>query len=82
MVELADDQRFPADDQPVRTYYLGENSTGWQSNQLAAEVPQVWQEFTIDLWQGYRDFTMTGIALTVMGGKASFDRIELLSAMD
>ena len=82
MVELADDQRFPPDDQPVRTYYLGENSTGWQSNQLAAEVPQVWQDFTIDLWQGNRDFIMTGIALTVMGGKASFDRIELLRATD
>ena len=24
------------------------------------------------------DFTLTGIALTVMGGSASFDRLELL----
>ncbi|MGI9244411.1 MAG: PVC-type heme-binding CxxCH protein [Verrucomicrobiales bacterium] len=78
MVELAADRSFPPEREPVRTYYVGENSTGWESNELAKEAPKEWRTFTIDLWEGNRDFTLTGIALTVMGGEASFDRIELL----
>ena len=78
MVELAAEQSFPPEDRAVRTYYAGKNSTGWISNQLAEQAPEDWQTFTIDLWEGNGDFTLTGIALTVMGGSASFDRLELL----
>ncbi len=78
MVELAADRGFPPEDAPIRTYYAGENSTGWKSNELAKKIPADWQTFTIDLWKGNGDFTLTGIALTTMGGKGSYDRIELV----
>ena len=80
MIELADGGSFPPEDKPIRTYYAGKNSTGWTSNELAKEAPAEWRTFTIDLWQGNAesDFTLTGIAFTVMGGEASFDRVELL----
>ena len=81
MIELADNRSFPPEDRAIRTYYVGKNSTGWTSNELASTAPADWQTFTIDLWKGNGDFTMTGIALTVMGGKASFDRIELLRTL-
>ena len=77
---LADGRSFPPEDKLVRTYYVGENSTGWTSNRLAGRVPDEGQTFTIDLWRGNGDFKLTGIALTVMGGKAAPDRIELLCA--
>lgn len=82
MIELAADRSFPPESTPVRTYYAGENSTGWKSNQLAEQAPTEWRTFTIDLWTGNGDFPLTGIALTVMGGKASFDRIELLRGIE
>ena len=78
MIELAADSGFPPENQPIRTYFAGRNSTGWTSNELSRDVPREWQTFTIDLWQGNGDFTLTGIAFTVMGNPGSFDRIELL----
>jgi putative membrane-bound dehydrogenase-like protein len=78
MIELAADGKFPPNDRAIRTYYAGMNSTGWKSNALAKEVPTQWQRFTIDLWQGNGNFTLSGIAFTTMGGKGRYDRIELL----
>lgn len=78
MLELAADRSFPPENKPVRTYYAGENKTGWKSNELAAKIPTEWQTFTIDLWKGNGDFNLTGMAFTVMDGEASYDRIELL----
>ncbi|MFP6885429.1 MAG: hypothetical protein VCA40_13415, partial [Roseibacillus sp.] len=77
MLELAADGSFPPESMPIRTYYAGENSTGWKSNELAREIPHKWQTFTIDLWRGNGDFNLTGMAFTVMGGEASYDGIEL-----
>ena len=82
MVELAADRIFPPETKPVRTYYVGENSTGWKSNELAKDAPKEWRTFTIDLWKRSGEFQLTGIALTVMGGKASFDRIELMRELE
>ncbi len=77
MLELAADGSFPPESMPIRTYYAGENSTGWKSNELAREIPDKWQTYTIDLWRGNGDFNLTGMAFTVMGGEASYDAIEL-----
>ena len=77
MLELADRGSFPPEDRALRTYYVGRNSTGWASNELAAEAPAEWKTFTIDLWKGNGDFLLTGLALTVMGGEASYDAIRL-----
>jgi hypothetical protein len=62
----------------LRRYYAGQNTTGWQARQLAAAPPREWAEVTVDLWQDFGPFTLTGIAPTAMGGPADFDRIELL----
>lgn len=78
MLELAADRSFPPESMPVRTYYAGENLTGWKSNELAKKIPTEWQTFTIDLWKGNGDFNLTGMAFTVMNGEASYDAIELL----
>jgi len=78
MIELAANRNFPPNDKPIRTYYAGENSTGWKSNRLTGEIPTQWRRFTIDLWQKNGDFTLTGIAFTTMGGSGSYDGIELL----
>ena len=80
MIEFAADGVFPPEDKPIRTYYAGENSTGWVSNELAKDVPTDWQTFTIDLWADNGDFTLTGVAFTPMGAIASYDRLELLRA--
>lgn len=77
MLELAADQGFPPENKAIRTYYAGENLTGWKSNRLAEKVPTEWQSFTIDLWKGNGEFNLTGIAFTVMNGEASYDRLEL-----
>lgn len=77
MIEFAADHSFPPDNQAIRTYYVGENSTGWTSKQLAKQAPRDWRSFTIDLWKGNGDFNLTGVALTVMGKSASYDRLEL-----
>ena len=78
MVEFADKGKFPPENKAVRTYYVGDNSTGWQSNQLSKEIPTKWKSYTIDLWKDNGDFTITGMAFTTMGGKGSYDKIELL----
>ncbi len=78
MIELAANRNFPPNDKPIRTYYAGENSTGWKSNRLTGKIPTQWRRFTIDLWQDNGDFTLTGIAFTTMGGSGSYDGIELL----
>ena len=80
MLELADGGSFPPEDRAIRTYYVGRNATGWTSNELAAEAPEEWTTFTIDLWEGDGDFLLTGLALTVMGGEASYDAIRLFQA--
>ena len=77
MLELAASESFPPERTTIRTYFAGENSTGWASNQLAAEAPTEWRTFTIDLWKGNGEFTLTGLAFTVMNGEGSYDRIEL-----
>jgi putative heme-binding domain-containing protein len=78
MIELADNGQFPPNDKPVRTYYVGKNTTGWKSNQLDKEIPTDWKVYTIDLWKNNGDFIITGMAFTTMGGKGHYDRIELL----
>lgn len=81
MVEFADKGKFPPNDKAVRTYYVGDNSTGWKSNQISKAIPLEWKSYTIDLWKDNGDFTITGIALTTMGGKGSYDKIELLKGL-
>ena len=78
MVEFADKGKFPPENKAVRTYYVGDNSTGWKSNQLSTDIPTKWKSYTIDLWKDNGDFTITGMAFTTMGGKGSYDKIELL----
>jgi len=78
MIELADNGKFPPNDKPVRTYYVGKNTTGWTSNQLDKQAPNDWKVYTIDLWKDNGDFLITGMAFTTMGGKGNYDRIELL----
>ena len=81
MVEFADKGKFPPNDKAVRTYYVGNNSTGWKSNQISKALPLEWKSYTIDLWKDNGDFTITGIALTTMGGEGSYDKIELLKGL-
>ncbi len=78
MLELADDGSFPPENKPIRTYFAGDNLTGWKSNRLSEKIPTDWQTFTIDLWKDNGEFNLTGMAFTVMDGEASYDRIELL----
>ena len=78
MIELADNGQFPPNDKPVRTYYVGKNTTGWTSNQLDKKIPTDWKVYTIDLWKNNGDFIITGMAFTTMGGTGNYDRIELL----
>jgi len=79
MIEFAADGVFPPEDKPLRTYFAGENSTGWVSNELSPDAPGEWQTFTIDLWEtnGRQDYTLTGVAFTPMNATASYDRLEL-----
>ena len=49
---------------------------------MSPEVPKDWTVVTVDLWKDCGPFTLTGIAPTAMGGKAKFDRIELLRSLD
>ena len=48
---------------------------------VAAIATMDWKSYTIDLWKDNGDFTITGIALTTMGGKGSYDKIELLKGL-
>lgn len=78
MLELAAGGAWPPADKPLRRYYSGKNTTGWQAVRIAPGAPAQWTVVTVDLWKDFGAFTLTGIAPTAMGGDALFDRIELL----
>ena len=81
MLELAADGRWPLAETPLYRYYSGANTTGWQGVQVSPEAPRQWTVITRDLWQDFGPFTLTGLAPTVMGGEALFDRVELLRTL-
>lgn len=82
MVELAASGRWPDSNAAERRYYSGKNTTKWQAHLVSREAPGAWAVVTVDLWKDCGAFTLTGIAPTAMGGKANFDRIELLQTLD
>lgn len=82
MFELADAGNWPAANKPLRRYYSGTNSTNWSATQVSPDPPQDWTTVTVDMWNDFGEFTLTGIAPTAMGGPALFDRIELLRTLD
>jgi putative membrane-bound dehydrogenase-like protein len=82
MLELADQGTWPPADQPLRRYVSGANETGWQAVQIAPDPPGDWTVVTRDLWQDFGDMILTGIAPTAIGGRALFDRIELLQSVE
>lgn len=81
MLELAADGGWPAPGDPVRRYYSGKNTTVWQARRVSPRSPGEWTVVTLDLWKDNGAFTLTGMAPTAMGGKAFFDRIELLRSL-
>lgn len=81
MLELADDGAWPPAQQPLRRYYSGRNTTGWQAVQVAVNSPEEWTVVTRDLWKDFGEFTLTGLAPTAMGGPALFDNIDLLRSL-
>jgi putative heme-binding domain-containing protein len=81
MLEFAAQGQWPPPDKPLRRYYSGQNTTGWQARQLADGPPRDWTVVTVDLWKDFGAFLLTGLAPTAMGGPAYFDRIELLQAL-
>ncbi|HQZ64498.1 MAG TPA: c-type cytochrome [Planctomycetaceae bacterium] len=82
MFELADSGNWPPADKPLRRYYSGKNSSNWSATQVSPDPPEDWTTVTVDLWNDFGEFTLTGIAPTAMGGPALFDRIELLRTLD
>ena len=54
----------------------------WKATELSPDAPAEWTVVTVDLWKDFGDFNLTGIAPTAMGGRALFDRIELLRTLD
>ena len=80
MLELAADGQWPPAEKPLRRYFSGRNTTGWQALEVALTPPREWTVVTRDLWKDFGDFTLTGLAPTTMGGAALFDRIELLQS--
>jgi len=82
MIELAAEGQWPPANKPLRRYYAGKNTTGWEAVQVSSQVPRDWVVVTRDLWKDFGSFTLTGIAPTAMGGEALFDRIELLRSRD
>lgn len=78
MLELAANGQWPNAEDPHRRYFAGKNTTKWQAREFSPEAPSQWRVVTFDLWQDNGAFTLTGLAPTAMGGKALFDRIELL----
>ncbi|MBI3863622.1 MAG: c-type cytochrome [Planctomycetia bacterium] len=81
MIELAAQGAWPPADRPLRRYFSGENSSGWQAIRVAEDVPVEWTVVTVDLWKDFGDFTLTGIAPTALDGPALFDKIELLQSL-
>ena len=49
----------------------------WQAREVRSAAPVGWREEVFDLWRDCGAFTLTGLALTALGGPAFFDRIEL-----
>jgi putative heme-binding domain-containing protein len=82
LVELAADGSLPPTDKPVRRYSAGKNTSGWQALEISPAAPAAWTVVTVDLWKDFGTFTLTGLALTALGGPALFDRIELLQALE
>lgn len=82
MFEFADNGHWPPADKPLRRYYSGKNTMPWKATELSSDAPADWTVVTVDLWKDFNDFTLTGIAPTAMGGRALFDRIELLRTLD
>jgi hypothetical protein len=82
MVELAAAGQWPPAEQALRRYVAGRNTTGWQARSVADQPPQDWTVVTVDLWQDFGEFTLTGLAPTAMGGPAYFDRLQLLRNLD
>jgi len=82
MIELAGDGKWPPAEKPLWRYYSGENTTDWQAVEVSPAVPDDWVVVTRDLWKDFGSFTLTGIAPTALGGRAFFDRIELLRSLD
>jgi putative membrane-bound dehydrogenase-like protein len=82
MLELADQGTWPPADRPLRRYVSGANDTGWQALQIAPDPPGQWTVVTRDLWKDFGDMVLTGLAPTAIGGRALFDRIELLQSIE
>ncbi len=82
MIELAADGNWPPAHSPTRRYYSGLNRTAWQATRVSSIAPRRWTVVTRDLWRDFGDFTLTGIAPTVVDGEALFDSIELLRSLD
>ena len=81
LIELAASGAWPSPKSPARRYASGQNTSGWQTRQIATTAPTVWTTVTVDLWKDNGAFVLTGIAPTAMNGAALFDRIELLRTL-
>ncbi|MBI4658719.1 MAG: c-type cytochrome [Verrucomicrobia bacterium] len=81
MLELAADGRWPEANDPRRRYFAGKNTTKWSAREVSPDAPTDWHVVTVDLWKDNGSFVLTGIAPTALGGKALFDRIELLRSL-
>jgi putative membrane-bound dehydrogenase-like protein len=81
MLELAAQGAWPPADKPLRRYFSGQNTSGWQATRVSPDVPGEWTVVTVDLWKDFGEFTLTGIAPTAMEGPALFDKIELLQSL-
>lgn len=80
MIELAASGQWPPAQKPLRRYFAGRNTTGWQAVEVSSTAPVAWQVVTRDLWKDFGEFTLTGMAPTAMGGRVLFDRVELLQS--
>jgi len=79
LLELASAGAWPNARTPVRRYYAGRNTTEWEAREISPVAPTEWRVITLDLWKDNGAFVLTGLAPTAMGGRAFFDRIELLA---
>ena len=82
MLELAAEGQWPPGQAALRRYCAGQNTSVWQARQLSPQVPRGWTVVTVDLWQDFGAFTLTGLAPTAMGATAYFDCIQLLRQLD
>jgi hypothetical protein len=64
-------------------YLAGHNPHGWPTLVIGAKPPAEWTVITRDMFKDFGEHTLTGIALTVFGGKAGyFDHIYLGRTLD